>query len=52
MKKLYLKPSTKVICLRTCGMLAYSNENYVKGVNNEVNITFEGNGFDETEKDF
>ena len=52
MKKIYLKPSAEVISLETCGMLAYSNGNYVNDVSNEENITFDGNQFGDEEEDF
>lgn len=52
MKKIYLKPSAEVISLETCGMLAYSNDNYVNDVSNEENITFDGNQFGDEEEDF
>ena len=52
MKKTYLKPSAEVINLETCGMLAYSNGNYVNDVSNQEGFTFDGKTFDDVEEDF
>ncbi len=52
MKKTYLKPSAEVISLETCGMLAYSNGNYVNDVSTQEDITFDGNQFSDDEEDF
>ena len=52
MKKLYLKPSTRVIHLQPRGILAYSNRGDVSNVSNQEGFTFDGKTFDDAEEDF
>lgn len=52
MKKLYLKPTTKVIRLRPSSLLAGSDRRHATSVSNTEGFTFDGNSIGETEEDY
>ena len=52
MKKLYLKPTTKVIRLRPSSLLAGSDGRYATSVKNSESFTFESSGIGEAEEDY
>jgi hypothetical protein len=52
MKKLYLKPSIKVIRLRHSGLLAGSDGRYATSVSSSESFTFDSSGIGEAEEDY
>lgn len=52
MKKLYLKPTTKVIRLRPSGLLAGSDRRHATSVSSSESFTFESSGIGDAEEDY